>query len=188
MSKELTTEMLEELRTQITSYFEAYYSALRNEIAGHDALYDSIPHYFKGQREVVTNFCRDGVVIVHGPAETEEGFLCFRVGPRYSGRRCGSQIHSHPPKRRERDHNRLLAIRRLRNFQSHRAAATGGERPDLRIRVDPHGHGELEQSRRVARQTSGAWTSQKRPTLLPRGTLRGNFPRRPLFRSGRPCA
>jgi hypothetical protein len=28
MSKELTTEMLEELRTQITSYFEAYYSAL----------------------------------------------------------------------------------------------------------------------------------------------------------------
>jgi hypothetical protein len=48
MSKELTTEMLEELRTQITSYFEAYYSALRNEIAGHDALYDSIPYFFNG--------------------------------------------------------------------------------------------------------------------------------------------
>jgi len=28
MSKELTTEMLDELRTEITSYFEAYYSAL----------------------------------------------------------------------------------------------------------------------------------------------------------------
>ena len=38
MSKELTPEMLDELRTQIKSYFEAYYSALRNEIAGHDAL------------------------------------------------------------------------------------------------------------------------------------------------------
>jgi Lhr-like helicase len=77
MSKELTTEMLEELRTQIKSYFETYYSALRNEIAGHDALYDSIPHYFKGQREVVTNICRDGVLIVHKPAETEQDSYVF---------------------------------------------------------------------------------------------------------------
>jgi len=45
MPRELTTEMLDGLRTEITSYFEVYYSALRNEIAGHDALYDSIPHY-----------------------------------------------------------------------------------------------------------------------------------------------
>jgi hypothetical protein len=62
MSKDLTTEMLEELRTQITSYFEAYYSALRNEIAGHDALYDSIPHYFKGSREVVVSFVGMGLL------------------------------------------------------------------------------------------------------------------------------
>src|SRR5918998_348442 len=77
MSKELTTEMLEELRTQITSYFEAYYSALRNEIAGHDALYDSIPRYFKGSREVVTNFCRDGVLIVHLPTERGQDSYVF---------------------------------------------------------------------------------------------------------------
>jgi len=77
MSKELTTEMLGELRTEITRYFEAYYSALRNEIAGHDALYDSIPHYFKGSREVVTSFCRDGVVIVHEPADTEQNSYVF---------------------------------------------------------------------------------------------------------------
>jgi hypothetical protein len=77
MSKELTTEMLDELRTEITSYFEAYYSALRNEIAGHDALYDSIPHYFKGSREVVTSFCRDGVLIVHNPAETGQDSYVF---------------------------------------------------------------------------------------------------------------
>lgn len=77
MPGELTTEMLDELRTQITSYFEAYYSALRSEIAGHDALYDSIPHYFKGSREVVTNFCRDGVLIVHKPAETDEDSYVF---------------------------------------------------------------------------------------------------------------
>ena len=70
MPRELTTEMLDELRTEITSYFEAYYSALRSEIAGHDALYDSIPHYFKGEREVTTNFCRDGVLTVHKPAQT----------------------------------------------------------------------------------------------------------------------
>jgi hypothetical protein len=77
MPKELTPEMLDELRTQITSYFEAYYSALRNEIAGHDALYDSIPYYFKGTREVVTNFCRDGVLIVHRPAETHKDSYVF---------------------------------------------------------------------------------------------------------------
>ena len=77
MSRELTTGMLDELRTQITGYFEAYYSALRGEIAGHDALYDSIPNYFKGSREVVTKFCRDGVLIVHGPAETDKDSYVF---------------------------------------------------------------------------------------------------------------
>jgi hypothetical protein len=77
MSRELTSEMLEELRTEITSYFEAYYSALRNEISGHDALYNSIPHYFKGNREVVTHFCRDGVLIVHKPAETGQDSYVF---------------------------------------------------------------------------------------------------------------
>src|SRR4029453_672422 len=77
MPKELTPEMLDELRTEIRSYFEAYYSALRNEIAGHDALYDSIPRYFKGSREVVTHFCRDGVLIVHEPAETDKDSSLF---------------------------------------------------------------------------------------------------------------
>lgn len=77
MSRELTTEMLDELRAQITGYFEAYCAALRNEIAGHDALYDSIPSHFKGSREVVTNFCRDGVLIVHKPAETKPDSYVF---------------------------------------------------------------------------------------------------------------
>jgi hypothetical protein len=77
MSRELTTDMLDELRTQITSYFEAYYWALRNEIAGHDALYDSIPDHFKGSREVVTHFCRDGVLIVHRPAERDKDSYVF---------------------------------------------------------------------------------------------------------------
>jgi hypothetical protein len=77
MSKELTPEMLEELSTEIKSYFGTYYSVLRNEIAGHDALYDSIPSYFKGSREVVTNFCRDGVLIVHLPAEGGQDFYVF---------------------------------------------------------------------------------------------------------------
>jgi hypothetical protein len=77
MSKELTPEMLDELGTEIKSYFGTYYSTLRNEIAGHDALYDSIPSYFKGSREVVTNFCRDGVLIVHLPAEGGQDFYVF---------------------------------------------------------------------------------------------------------------
>jgi hypothetical protein len=77
MPRELTTEMLDELRAQITDYFEAYYAALRNEIAGHDALYDSIPQHLKGSREVVTNFCRDGVLIVHEPIEADNDSYVF---------------------------------------------------------------------------------------------------------------
>ena len=77
MSKELTPEMLDELRIEIESYFEAYYSALRNEIAGHDALYDSIPRSFKGSRVVVTKFCRDGVLIVHLPAQAGQDSYVF---------------------------------------------------------------------------------------------------------------
>jgi hypothetical protein len=77
MSKELTPEVLDELRAEIKGYFEAYYSALRSEIAGHDALYDSIPRHFKGQREVVTHFCRDGVLIVHLPAESGQDSYVF---------------------------------------------------------------------------------------------------------------
>ena len=77
MSKELTPEMLDELSTEIKSYFGTYYSALRNEIAGHDALYDLIPSYFKGSREVVTNFCRDGVLIVHLPADGGQDTYVF---------------------------------------------------------------------------------------------------------------
>ena len=77
MSKELSPEMVDELRAEIRSYFEAYYSALRNEIAGHDALYDSIPHNFKGCREIVTNFCRDGVLIVHVPSESGQDSYVF---------------------------------------------------------------------------------------------------------------
>ncbi len=77
MRKELTTEMLDGLRTEIMGYFEAYYLALRNEIAGHDALYDSIPDHFKGSREVATNFCRDGILIVHEPIEADKDSYIF---------------------------------------------------------------------------------------------------------------
>src|SRR5918993_421044 len=77
MPRELTPELLDELSTEIMSYFEVYYSALRNEIAGHDALYDSIPRHFKGQREVVTHFCRDGVLVVHKPTQTEQDTYVF---------------------------------------------------------------------------------------------------------------
>ncbi len=71
MFKGLTDEMLGELRAEITGYFEAYYSALRSKIAGHDALYESVPQRFKGSRRVSTSFCRDGVVVVHEPAERD---------------------------------------------------------------------------------------------------------------------
>jgi hypothetical protein len=94
MPKEFTTAMLDELRTQITSYFEAYYWALRNEIAGHDALYDSIPDHFKGSREVVTHFCRDGVLIVHEPVETDKDPYVFESD---LGTRVEDMVASYTP-------------------------------------------------------------------------------------------
>src|SRR5215217_6726872 len=122
MSKELTPEMLEELRTEITSYFEVYYSALRNEIAGHDALYDSIPHYFKGTREVVTNFCRDGVVIVHVPAETGQDSYVFES---VLDTRVEDVIARYTPTLPSGESATII------DYSPHEAAATGGERPYL---------------------------------------------------------
>lgn len=68
----LTQAMSNKLRYRLTRYFRAYYKTLRREIekaldSGTDP--DSIPHYYRGHKRVQTILCRDGVFIVHCPAD-----------------------------------------------------------------------------------------------------------------------
>lgn len=68
----MTEALSNKLRYRLTRYFRVYYKTLRREIekvidSGTDP--DSIPHYYKGHKEVQTILCRDGVLIVHYPAE-----------------------------------------------------------------------------------------------------------------------
>ncbi len=70
----MTRALSNKLRYRLTRYFRAYYKALRREIekavdTGTDP--DSIPHYYKGYKKVQTILCRDGVLIVHYPADEE---------------------------------------------------------------------------------------------------------------------
>jgi hypothetical protein len=68
----MTEALSNKLRYRLTRYFRAYYKTLRREIekateSGTDP--DSIPHYYKGHKRVQTILCRDGVLIVHYPAD-----------------------------------------------------------------------------------------------------------------------
>ncbi len=72
----LTQAQANKLRYRLTRYFRAYYKTLRREIekaieSGTDP--DSVPHYYKGHKKVQTILCRDGVMVVHFPADEGEG-------------------------------------------------------------------------------------------------------------------
>jgi hypothetical protein len=75
------------LRTEIESYFRAYYSTLRDQIAAYHeqaddteprrgthgfAEHGSVPDFFRGAKDVMTYFCSDGVAIVHYPSQTRQ--------------------------------------------------------------------------------------------------------------------
>jgi hypothetical protein len=59
------------LHHDVKKYFRAYFAELRKHIAAHDPSFQVLPWWFRGGREVETIICRDGVVVVHWPYETE---------------------------------------------------------------------------------------------------------------------
>jgi hypothetical protein len=62
-----TQGKLNKLRYDIEGYFRAYYSELRKHIVEHDPDFQVLPLWFKGGREIQSQACSDGVMVVHRP-------------------------------------------------------------------------------------------------------------------------
>jgi hypothetical protein len=76
----LSFQDLEELREQITEYYETYYAELRSRLSDHgSALAASVPDHLKGYRRVVTELGEDGAVVSHWPAGQDH--FDFHISP-----------------------------------------------------------------------------------------------------------
>lgn len=99
---DLSTQNLEELRDQITEYYETYYAELRSRLTSHDAAtFQSVPEVFKGYRRIVTELGQDGVVVTHWPSGQDSFDFHIspdRVAKDLAAEHCGGeQIIDYPP-------------------------------------------------------------------------------------------
>lgn len=62
---------LARLRGQIKEYYATYFSELRNELSRNDLFSNAIPDYLGGYKRVISVGGRDGLIVVHFPAELE---------------------------------------------------------------------------------------------------------------------
>jgi hypothetical protein len=98
--QELSFQDLEQLREQITEYYETYYAELRTRLSDHTSPL-SAPDHFKGYRRIVTELGSDGVVITHWPAGQDS--FDFHISPErtvkdLAAEQCaGEQILDYPP-------------------------------------------------------------------------------------------
>ena len=100
--QELSFQDLEQLREQITEYYETYYAELRTRLSDHTSpLSLSAPDHLKGYRRIVTELGSDGLVITHWSAGQDN--FDFHISPERTVRdlvaeQCaGQQILDHPP-------------------------------------------------------------------------------------------
>jgi hypothetical protein len=100
--EELSFRDLEQLREQITEYYETYYAELRSRLSDHSLpLSASVPEHFKGYRRIVTELGNDGVVISHWPAGQDS--FDFHISPKRTAKDlaaelcAGEQILDYPP-------------------------------------------------------------------------------------------
>ncbi len=80
----ISEELQDRLRAEIESYFQAYYSALKDLTAAYlegtepsrdkhgFAAPGAVPDFYRGAKDVRTFFCKDGVAVVHFPARTRQ--------------------------------------------------------------------------------------------------------------------
>ncbi len=98
--QELSFQDLEQLREQITEYYETYYAELRTRLSDHTSP-PSVPDHFKGYRRIVTELGNDGLVITHWPAGQDS--FDFHISPDRAvkdlvAEQCaGEQVLDHPP-------------------------------------------------------------------------------------------
>jgi glutamate mutase epsilon subunit len=78
--EQLSFQDLEELREQITEYYETYYAELRGRLSDHSVgLAASVPDHLKGYRRIVTELGEDGAVISHWRAGQDH--FDFHISP-----------------------------------------------------------------------------------------------------------
>src|ERR671916_618105 len=156
--EQLSFQDLEELKEQITEYYETYYAELRDRLSDHTlGLSISVPDHLKGYRRLVTELGEDGAVVNHWPGGP--GSLRLPHLPREKGERSGGR-----PVRWGAGPG-LPARQRLRPLPDRRAPATRRGRPRrLGGRVDAPGH--LQQARRLARPGSGPQSGRGGPPSL----------------------
>jgi hypothetical protein len=99
---DLSAQDLEELREQITEYYETYYAEVRSQLTGHDpAAFQSVPETLKGYRRIVTELGQDGVVVTHWPSGQDS--FDFHIAPEkvakdLAAEQCGGeQVIDYPP-------------------------------------------------------------------------------------------
>jgi hypothetical protein len=98
--EELSFQDLEQLREQITEYYETYYAELRTRLSDHTPPL-SVPDHFKGYRRIVTELGKDGLVITHWPAGQDS--FDFHISPERTAKdlaaeqSAGEQILDYPP-------------------------------------------------------------------------------------------
>lgn len=100
--EQLSFQDLEELREQITEYYETYYAELRSLLSDHSlALSASVPDHFKGYRRVVTELGKDGAVVSHWPAGQD--YFDFHISPERTAKEvvaelcAGEEVLDYPP-------------------------------------------------------------------------------------------
>lgn len=94
--QELSDSDLEELRSQVTEYYEAYYSELRNRMGDHELAipHAAVPDPLKGYRRIVTELGKDGVMVTHWPDASDS--FDFHISPDQTARelvagQCGGE-------------------------------------------------------------------------------------------------
>jgi hypothetical protein len=100
--EQLSFQDLEELREQITEYYETYYAELRSRLSDHSlGLSAPLPEHLKGYRRVVTELGEDGVVISHWRAGQDH--FDFHISPEkktgdlVTELCAGEQVLDYPP-------------------------------------------------------------------------------------------
>jgi hypothetical protein len=100
--EQLSFQDLEELREQITEYYETYYAELRSRLSDHSAgLAASVPDHLKGYRRVVTELGEDGAVVSHWRAGQDH--FDFHISPEKKAKDlvadlcAGEQVLDYPP-------------------------------------------------------------------------------------------
>ena len=100
--QELSFQDLEQLREQITEYYETYYAELRTRLSDHTSpLSVAAPDHLKGYRRVVTELGEDGAVISHWQAGQDH--FDFHISPQKKVKDlvadlcAGEQVLEFPP-------------------------------------------------------------------------------------------